>query len=874
MAKTEVATAEIAPSRAAVVQELDRIAASVSFRKATQCVKLLRHLTTVGLDGDSNGLKEYSLGVAVFDRPASYDPRIDPIVRLEARRLRLKLAEYYREEGAADDVIIDLPKGAYIPDFRLRISEAPPAPVVPAKWNFKPWLAPALAIIAVLAAAGYAVTAKRAAAVPPSPLIAVIGFKNLTAGPETSWVASAVSELLNIELPANRQMRAVPLDNVARMRTELSVAPQAVYNAATLEQIRANLGVDFVVTGTYTDDGRRVHFDLTLYDARLGRQVAAFGEDATEDHLAELTQRFASHIRSQLGVRLAGVEYVAPRLDAAAMEPYARGMERLRESDALNARKYLEQAAAADPSNPLIHSGLSAAWTMLGLDARAKREAQLAFDSSAALSRVEQLEIEGRYRALAHEWPRALQVYQALVTLLPEDLEYGLLLAWVESEGGRAQDVPATVARLRALPAPLSDDPRIDLAEARAAGALSDFEHTRQAAQSAAKKAKAHRARLQYAKATLLEAGAMQNLGLAGYAQLREEARNICAELGDRACVAAAFRMEGNNKLADSKLEDARRLYQSALEIASDIGSLNEQLNILTGLGYAALLEGDLKTAESSDREAHQISTEMGPQKSYSTGLNLAEVLTAEGRLKEARPLIDEARTITRRMGEKEGIGLGDAALAHLLACEGKLPDAILEYREALRTLREVNEPEALRQTLLDLGNVQLDEGDSSGARQSFEEARDLTKKYRPAPSAAQVDMGFARLSFQENRWAEARQHAAAALDAFTAAGRKGDQYEAAAMLSRALLKEGDVGSAATLLARYPAPDSAALPVWTVVRFQIAQGFLLANTGKPAEALRTMNGISPHGFPLLEKEVLTAREALARTHMITTASYN
>jgi thioredoxin-like negative regulator of GroEL len=136
--------------------------------------------------------------------------------------------------------------------------------------------------------------------------------------------------------------------------------------------------------------------------------------------------------------------------------------------------------------------------------------------------------------------------------------------------------------------------------------------------------------------------------------------------------------------------------------------------------------------------------------------------------------------------------------------------------------------------------------------------------------------MGFARLSFQENQWAEARQHATAALDAFTAAGRKGDQYEAAAMLARALLKEGDVGSAATLLARYPSPDSAALPVWTVVRFQIAQGFLLANTGKRAEAMRTMNGISPHGFPLLEKEVLTAREALARTHMITTArtSYN
>jgi hypothetical protein len=212
------------------------------------------------------------------------------------------------------------------------------------------------------------------------------------------------------------------------------------------------------------------------------------------------------------------------------MESYARGMERLRQSDALGARPYLETAAFAAPSNPLVHSGLAAAWSMLGLDNRAGEEAKLAFDSSGALGRVQQLEIEGRYRAIAHDWPRAIQVYQALVTLLPDDLEYGLLLVSAEARGGKAQDALTAVTALRNLPPPLRDDPRIDLAEAQAAGALGDFARTRRAAHAAAEKAGHNGARLQYARARLLESGAMQTMAIAGFSDVRAEARGICAD--------------------------------------------------------------------------------------------------------------------------------------------------------------------------------------------------------------------------------------------------------------------------------------------------------------------------------------------------------
>src|SRR5204863_6822573 len=72
-------------------------------------------------------VKESVIGVEVFGRSPGYDPRIEPIVRIEARRLREKLQAYYEKQGSQDPVVIQLPKGGYVPTFDMR-----PVPVAPA----------------------------------------------------------------------------------------------------------------------------------------------------------------------------------------------------------------------------------------------------------------------------------------------------------------------------------------------------------------------------------------------------------------------------------------------------------------------------------------------------------------------------------------------------------------------------------------------------------------------------------------------------------------------------------------------------------------------------------------------------------------------
>ncbi|WP_221939336.1 hypothetical protein, partial [Mycobacterium sp. KBS0706] len=79
--------------------------------------RFLRYIVDETLDGRADRIKGYSVGVAVFDRDTSFDPQLDPIVRIEASRLRRSLDYYYVAGGKDDEICITIPKGSYVPVF-------------------------------------------------------------------------------------------------------------------------------------------------------------------------------------------------------------------------------------------------------------------------------------------------------------------------------------------------------------------------------------------------------------------------------------------------------------------------------------------------------------------------------------------------------------------------------------------------------------------------------------------------------------------------------------------------------------------------------------------------------------------------------------
>src|ERR1700688_3328672 len=121
----------------AVRRQLARVLESPGFSRNERLSGFLRFVVEGHLDGQDHALKESVIAVEVFGRSPDFDSRLDPVVRTEAVRLRARLSDYYQKEGKADALVIELPKGGYVPRFR-EIEEtqpltAPSSTVTPAQ---------------------------------------------------------------------------------------------------------------------------------------------------------------------------------------------------------------------------------------------------------------------------------------------------------------------------------------------------------------------------------------------------------------------------------------------------------------------------------------------------------------------------------------------------------------------------------------------------------------------------------------------------------------------------------------------------------------------------------------------------------------------
>ena len=113
-----------APDTTEVLAALDSILASPSFVRARRAQSLLRFVTQETLEGRADTLNGHAIATAVFGKTPDFDPSTDPLVRVEARRLRSKLCEYYATVGAQDRVVIELRPGSYVPTFRVAAEPA------------------------------------------------------------------------------------------------------------------------------------------------------------------------------------------------------------------------------------------------------------------------------------------------------------------------------------------------------------------------------------------------------------------------------------------------------------------------------------------------------------------------------------------------------------------------------------------------------------------------------------------------------------------------------------------------------------------------------------------------------------------------------
>jgi TolB-like protein len=250
----------------AVRRQLDRILASHGFVQTERTAPFLRFVVEETLAGRGDRLKEYSIAVEVFGRDDGFDPQTSSVVRVEASRLRTKLDNYYRDAGANDPVLIELPRGRYTPVFKTPQT----------------------------AEVGFS----------DNPSIAILPFTNMSNDREQDYFSAGITEDIITALSRVRLFPVIARNSTFAYRD----------TAVDVRTVARELGARYVMEGSVRKAGNRVRVTAQLIDGETGNHIWADRYDR------ELNDIFA--LQDELTVAIVGA--IEPEMGRAEQERVER----------------------------------------------------------------------------------------------------------------------------------------------------------------------------------------------------------------------------------------------------------------------------------------------------------------------------------------------------------------------------------------------------------------------------------------------------------------------------------------------------------------------------------------------------------------------
>ena len=419
----------------AVREQLARIVDSPKFISSARLCRFLTHIVNRTLCGDLDCIKEFSIAMEVFDRTPRYDPNIDAIVRVEARRLRAKLKEYYEGPGKNDPVLIGLRPGSYVPIFR--------------------WLD---------AQPGSA-RQEMGTAVQAGASVAVLPFVNMSSEPEQDYFCDGISEEI-----INSLTRIAGLKVIAR-----SSAFQFKGMSVDIREVGRRLDADVIIEGSVRKAGEKLRISAQAIQAESGHGLwsEVFRRDLKDVFAIqeEIAQSVAGLLRVDLPVARARVHPSVRDLEAYTRYLRARFLIHQQSPETLRAAlEQLGELTHVFPDYALAYSGMAAAASFLSLfgvvsgrdvypEVKANAERGYALDPDSG----ETCTILGGIRGwFEHRWDEALKLYDRALELQPGHAPARFFLAMALLCQGNIQAAEAALRRSTELdPLSASDCARL-----------------------------------------------------------------------------------------------------------------------------------------------------------------------------------------------------------------------------------------------------------------------------------------------------------------------------------------------------------------------------------------------------------------------------
>ncbi|MEW6365015.1 MAG: protein kinase [Acidobacteriota bacterium] len=718
------------------------------------------------------------------------------------------------------------------------------------------------------------------------PTVVLLSFKNLSGRTDTQWISTALSEMLSAEIAASPDLRCLPGETAARMRTDLDLPDADSLSAETLARVRRACGADQIVLGSYLATGveARAHLrlDVRVQECATGDTARVITLEGDISQITGLVAQAGADLRETLGAPALSAGQTAA---ASASRPaevstaryYAEGLDRLRRFDALGARASLQKAADAEPAYPLAHLALSDTWLALGYSGLAEQEAKKAHELSGNMSSESRLWIEGRYRERARDWSKAIEAYKVLRAEFPDSIEDGLHLAIAQMEAGREKDALKTLDELRSLPSPLGDDPRIFIAESSVEASLGDAQGQLDAATRAVEAARAAGGSGSHAEALMLQGEAFGKLHRYTDAlRCYTNAADVWKRLGNRPGEIMAIISIAGVRRDTGSLDEAKKLYAEARKDFRGLGDRRGEAWSLAQKAIALRLQEDLGGADETFEEALLIAQEAGNDETAAAVLNnLAVVAWLRGNRDESRKRTEEAIGVCRRLADgvgecralqnytfmlmqdgelatasrisKEATAAAkqqDGILAETLLCSaecdrlrGEIPAARVSAEKALDLARSRDNRTLQASALHVLGAILYEQDDRAGARRCYQESLSIRQETGDQRGALATHVALGHLDIGDGKPAAAEAAARKALELAGGSRRPENPGTAASdLLALSLLARGEIGGAEQAAQQAVAFLARGASLDMRIAGSITMAQVRARAGNPAQA--------------------------------------
>jgi len=399
-------------------RELEKALASPEFANAVRLREFLLFVVEEALGG-AEAIKEVTVAMRVFNRTASFDSSGDSVVRVGALHLRNRLRDYYAGSGRLDEVVIEVPKGCYLPVFRRADAGAAGRSGHPGLSRRS--MATAAGILAVLLAGAWWLA--RATAHHTDPSIAVLPMANL-GGPEMDGLCQGLTEDLTTELARLPQLRVIARTSAGQFQSQ----------SGDVREIGGRLGVANVLEGSVRQEGSAIRFTAQLIDTRSRYHIwsEAYERDANDPLAAEaeVTHLIAAGAAGRLGITDLSAFAPAHVPSAEARDLFWRARylraEKLHMEAWVRAAELLEQAVRSDPQYTEAWAALATLSVNLAFHGAAFEERiAKARDAAAKTIKLDPRNPDA-HLALAeiewlrnHDWPAAERSFRRVIDLNP-----------------------------------------------------------------------------------------------------------------------------------------------------------------------------------------------------------------------------------------------------------------------------------------------------------------------------------------------------------------------------------------------------------------------------------------------------------------------